>query len=83
MAGQVAIRQRENSFRDKFERYIARDRTNADLRRKALTAVTAKMARVVHAVIKGGTEYRPFFEGGGAKWKNPSQQCREGAIATL
>jgi transposase len=83
MAGQVAIRQRENSFRDKFERYIARDRTNADLRRKALTAVTAKMARVVHAVIKGGTEYRPFFEGGGAKWKNPSQQCREGAQATL
>jgi transposase len=83
MAGQVAIRQRENSFRDKFERYIARDRTSADLRRKALTAVTAKMARVVHAVIKGGTEYRPFFEGGGAKWKNPSQQCREGAQATL
>ena len=83
MAGQVAIRQKENSFRDKFERYVARDRTNADLRRKALTAVTAKMARVVHAVVKGGTEYRPFFEGGGAKWKNPSQQCREGAVATL
>ena len=83
MASQVAIRQKENSFRDKFERYIARDRINADLRRKALTAVTAKMARVVHAVVKGETEYRPFFEGGGAKWKNPSQQCREGAVATL
>jgi len=52
-------------------------------RRKALTAVTAKMARVVHAVVKGGTEYRPFVEGGGAKRKNPSQQCREGAVATL
>jgi hypothetical protein len=50
----VAIRQKENSFRDKFERTIARDRHNPDLRRKALTAITAKMARVVHAIIKSG-----------------------------
>ena len=63
MAGQVAIRQRDNSFRDKFERYIAQDRHNADLRRKALTAIAAKMARVVHAIIKSGADYRPFFEG--------------------
>jgi transposase len=63
LAGQVAIRQRENSFRDKFERYVARDRHNADLKRKALTAITAKMARVVHAVIKSGADYRPFVEG--------------------
>jgi hypothetical protein len=41
------------------------------------------MPRVVHAVIKSDAEYRPFFEGGGAKWKNPSPQCREGAQATL
>ena len=63
IAGQVAIRQRENGFRDKFERYIARDRDNPDLRRKAMTAITAKMARVVHAVVKTGTDYRPFVEG--------------------
>lgn len=63
IAGQVAIRQRENGFRDKFERYIAKDRDSPDLRRKALTAITAKMARVVHAVIKSGSDYRPFFEG--------------------
>ncbi len=63
LAAQVAIRQRENSFRDKFERSISRDRHNADLRRKALTAITAKMARVVHALIKSGTDYRPFVEG--------------------
>lgn len=63
MAAQVAARQRENGFRDKYERYIAKDRANPDLKRKALTAVTAKMARVVHAVIKSGTDYRPFFEG--------------------
>jgi hypothetical protein len=30
------------------------------------------MARVVHAVIKTGTDYRPFLEVGGAKWKDPS-----------
>ena len=63
IAGQVAVRQRENGFRHKFERYIARDRDNPDLRRKAMTAITAKMARVVHAVIKGGSDYRPFVEG--------------------
>jgi transposase len=63
IAGQVAIRQRENGFRHKFERYIARDRDNPDLRRKAMTAITAKMARVVHAVVKGGCDYRPFVEG--------------------
>jgi transposase len=63
LAGQVAIRQRDNSFRTKFERYIARDRDNPDLRRKALTAIAAKMARTAHAIIKGGVDYRPFFEG--------------------
>lgn len=63
MAAQVAIRQKENGFRDKYERYIAKDRNNANLKRKAFTAITAKMARVVHAVIKSGGQYRPFFEG--------------------
>jgi len=62
MAGQVAIRQRENAFRDKYERYIARDRNDPHLKRKALSAITAKMARVTHAVIKSGADYRPFFE---------------------
>lgn len=63
IAGQVAIRQKENGFRHKFEHYIAKDHDNPDLRRKALTAITAKMARVVHAVIKSGSDYRPFVEG--------------------
>lgn len=63
MAAQVAIRQKENGFRDKYERYIAKDRHNADLKRKAFTAITAKMARVVHAVIKSGDQFRPFIEG--------------------
>jgi len=63
MAGQVAILQRTNSFRDKFERYIAKDRQNTHLRRKAYTAIAAKMARTVHGIIKRGEPYRPFFEG--------------------
>jgi len=82
VAAQIAIRQRENSFRDKFERYIARDRDSADLRRKALTAVAAKVARVAHALIKNGSDYRPFIEAvpGG---RTPLRKGREGAVATL
>jgi transposase len=63
MAGQVAILQRANSFRDKFERYITKDRHNTHLRRKAYTAIAVKMARTVHGIIKNGKPYRPFFEG--------------------
>jgi transposase len=63
MAGQTAVMKRTNSFRDKFERYISKDRHNAHLRRKAYTAIAAKMARTVHAVVKHGEPYRPFFEG--------------------
>lgn len=74
MAGQVAIRQRENSFRDKYERYIAKDHSDRHLRRKALTAVAAKMARTAHAVIKTETDYRPFFEGRGPRRKDPALQ---------
>jgi transposase len=61
MAGQVAVRQRENSFRDKYRRYMARNPDDRDLNRKALTAVAAKMARVAHAVVTSETDYRPFY----------------------
>lgn len=61
MAAQIAIQQRENSFRDKYKRYIAKDQDNRDLRRKAHTAVAAKVARVVHAIIKNETDYRPYY----------------------
>jgi transposase len=83
IAAQVAIRQRDNGFRAKFERYVAKDRDNADLRRKALTAITAKMARTAHAVIKTGTDYRPFFEGPMPSGRTPLSRSREGAAATL
>jgi transposase len=83
VAGQVAIRQRDNSFRAKYERYIARDRDNSDLKRKALTAITAKMARTAHAIIKAGSDYRPFFEGPMPSGRTSLSRCREGASATL
>ena len=62
MAGQVAIRMRENAFKDKYDRYIRSDPGNPDLRRKALTAVAAKMARVAYSIVKTGQPYQRFYE---------------------
>ncbi|WP_250495452.1 IS110 family transposase [Caballeronia sp. GAWG1-1] len=64
LADVAAVRMRENSFRSKYERYIRADPGNADLRRKALTAVAAKMARVAYSMIKRNQPYRQFFEFG-------------------
>lgn len=62
LAGTVAIRMRENTFRKKFENYIKHDPLNADVKRKGYSAVAAKMARVVHGVIKKQTNYRCYYE---------------------
>jgi transposase len=62
MAGLVAIHQRENVFRDKHERYLRATPFDADRKRKALTAVSAKMARVAYAIVKHGSDYQRFFE---------------------
>ena len=61
MSGQVAIVPRTNSFRDTFERSIAKDRHNKHLRRKACTAIAAKMARIVHGIIKHGEPDLPLL----------------------
>ena len=61
-AGRVAVRMRENSFREKYERYLRVDPTSPDRKRKALSAVAAKMARVAYAVIKTERPYRSYFE---------------------
>jgi transposase len=61
-AGRIAVRLRESSIRDKYERYIAADPRSSDLRRKAYTAIGAKMARIAYAVIKTGRPYRSYFE---------------------
>jgi hypothetical protein len=78
MAAQIAARQRDNSFPDKLGRYVAGHADDADRRRKAMTALTAKMARVAHAVVKTGTEYRPFLERSDARWKDPSLHVPRG-----
>ncbi|MBP8257377.1 MAG: IS110 family transposase [Opitutaceae bacterium] len=62
MAGTIAVRMRENSFRDKYERYIRAMPDDPDLKRKALTAVAAKMARVAYGLIKRNESYRCYFE---------------------
>ena len=61
-AATVAIRMRENSFREKYERYIRADPEKADRKRKALTAVAAKMARVAYGLVKHQSTYRCYFE---------------------
>jgi transposase len=71
LASQAAVLKPANSFRDKFERYISQDRHNPDRRRKAYTAIAAKMARTIHAVIKSGEPYRPFFEGASPGGRTP------------
>jgi hypothetical protein len=48
MVAQRAVRMNENSFRDKYERYTQQDPGNPEVRRKALTAVAARMARVAY-----------------------------------
>jgi len=61
MAGQVAIAQCANSFRDTFERSIAKDRHNKHLRRKAYSPIAAKMARTVSGIIKHGEPDLPLL----------------------
>ena len=56
-------------------------RLDADLRRKAYTAIAAKLARVIFGLIKSGADYRPFFE---HKFQvaRPSRAGAVGAIST-
>lgn len=62
MAATIAIHQKENSFRYKFERYLRKDPTSAARKRMAYVAVAAKMARVAYGIVKSGTDYRCFHE---------------------
>lgn len=81
MAGTVAIRMQQNSFRRKFEDDIRPDPQNADRRRKGYTAVAAKMARVAYAVVTTGTDYRRFPEATRPGGRIPSPGAVE-ALAT-
>ncbi len=46
------------------------------------TAITAKMARVVHAVVKRGADYRPFLEAAVPSGRTSLGRSRRGAAAT-
>jgi hypothetical protein len=81
MAAQTAIRMRENSFRRKFDHYVRGNPLDADLRRKAYTAIAAKLARVIFGLIKGGADYRPFFEHK-FQVEEPSRASAVGATST-
>jgi transposase len=72
MAGTVAIRMRENTFRKKYENYIKTDPSNPDLKRKAYTAIAAKMARVAFALVKTDKDYRCYYESSVPSGKIPS-----------
>jgi transposase len=72
LAGNSAIRMRENTFRKKYENYIKADPSNPDLKRKAYTAIAAKMARVAYALVKTEKDYRCFYESSIPSGKIPS-----------
>lgn len=78
LAATIAVRMKENTFRKKFDRYTKLDPTNADLKRRAYTASTAKMARVVYGLIKHQQVYRSYFEdavpGGRTRSHGPLRQ---------
>jgi transposase len=82
MAGAVAVRMQQNSFRRKFEDYVRPDPQNGDRRRKAYTAVAAKMARVVYAVITSGSDYRRFPEATRPGGRIPSPRAVEASQTT-
>ncbi len=62
MAARIAVQMNENTLRRKFSRYVQADPKDADLRRKAYTACTAKMARTIYGLIKHNQFYRAYHE---------------------
>jgi transposase len=73
MAAKAAIMQRQNGFRRKYDAYVRSNPLDPDLKRKAYTAVAAKVARVAFGLIKSGKEYRRFFEAAVPGGRIPSQ----------
>lgn len=74
LAATVAIRMKENSFRRKYDHYVKGDPTNPDRKRKAYTAVAAKVARVAYGLIKTGTDYCRFIEAMEPSGRIPSHE---------
>ncbi len=66
------------AYRPKYERYTRQDPGNPDVRRKALTAVAAKMARVAYAVVKRNLALSRLSRTCPAQRIDPSQAGRRG-----
>lgn len=79
MAANAAINQRRNSFRRKYDNYVRGNPLDADVKRKAYTAVAAKVARVAYGLVKSGKEYRCFTEAAVRDGRIPSP----GAVEVL
>ena len=82
MAATIAVRMKTNTFKSKYERYVKGDQHNADLKRKAYTAVTAKMARTAYSMIKNDTDYYPYHEAGLPSGKIPSAGAVEAVMTS-
>jgi transposase len=82
IAATVAIRKRENTFRKKFVRYVEADPTDPDLKRKALTAVAVKIARVAYALITNGSDYRGYYESAVPSGRIPSRRAVEATMTS-
>jgi hypothetical protein len=52
--------------------YVKADPRNPDLKRKAYTAVAAKIARVAFGLIKSGCDYHGYYESSIPSRKIPS-----------
>ncbi len=72
MAANAAINQRRNAFRRKYDNYVRVNPLDPDLKRKAYTAVAAKVARVAYGLIKTDQEYRHFDEAAISNGRIPS-----------
>jgi transposase len=88
MAARRATHMQENTFRQKFSRYLRADTTNTDLKRKAYTACTAKMARTIYGLIKHQQFYRAYREdaipepGGRTRSHGPLRQAASGGLTS-
>jgi transposase len=82
IAATVAIRKRQNTFRKKYDRYIRTDPTDSNLKRKALTAVAVKLARVAHALVVNGSDYRCYYESSVPGGRIPSQRAVEATMTS-
>ena len=58
----LRLRSAATASAKKFDDYVRSDPKDTDLKRKAYTAVAAKMARVAYGLIKTNSDYRHYLQ---------------------